>query len=256
MKPALRRSSPALAALMSLVSLLSGYRTVRAEVPSDGLVACYRFEQGADDASGRENHGKGRGACAFSTDAVEGVASAEFDGLGARVVVPDSESLRISGDLTIAAWVNVRATSFANTPNILAKSFNNGYRLRFNANGTLRLMLGNGSPNPTHFTGTRPVNLTEWTHVAAVVEFDAGGVTVRFYVNGVADPAVRKAPLRGIETGDGSLVLGTRQDKASAVESLLGRLDQVTIHRRALAAREIAELATVKPAGGSFEPGD
>lgn len=250
MKPALRRLFPALPAYLSL---LIGY-TVRADVPAEGLVACYRFEQSTDDSSGRNNHGKIKGACSFSADALEGLSSTEFDGQGGRVVVPDGESLRIVGDLTIAAWVNIRATSFANTPNLVAKGFNNGYRLRFNPNGTLRLLLGNGSPNPTHFTGTQAVRLTEWAHVAVVVQFDAQGSTVRFYVNGVADPAIRKGTLHAIEAGAGPLVLGTRQDKASTVESLLGRLDQVTIHSRALSAAEIAALARVKPAGGLPSP--
>lgn len=246
-----------LPALAASLSLFSGYALAADSATSstpDGLVACYRFEQNTDDVSGRGNHGKARGGCGFSGDAIEGLSAAEFDGHGGRVVVPDDDSLRISGDLTLTAWINVRALSFTNTPNILAKGFNNGYRLRLNANGTLRLLLGNGSPNPTHFVGTQPLNLTEWTHVATVVRFDTTGVIVRFYVNGVADPAVRTSPLRAIETGSGPLVLGARQDKPSDSESLLGRLDQVTIHNRALSAGEITELSAVRPAGGAPDP--
>ena len=216
-------------------------------VPAAGLVGHYRFEQNMSDGSGLANHGKSYAGFTYSDDTMEGLAAGEFDGNGSRVVIPSSDSLSITGDLTLAAWVNVRSISFASTPNILAKSFNNGYRLRLNPNGTLRLLLGNGTPNPAHFSSTRAIHLTEWTHVAVVVSFGGERMTVRFYINGVADPVVRTAPLSGIEPGDGPLVLGARADKTSATESLLGRLDQVTIHNRALSDAEVLKLCEVKP---------
>jgi hypothetical protein len=210
--------------------------------PTQGLVGYYRFEQSAEDGSGFDNDGTAKAGFSYSTDAMEDAGAGQFDGAGGRVVVPNSSSLTLTGDTTIAAWIKIQSASFASRPNILAKSFNNGYRLRFNTNGTLNLLLGNGTANPTQFNGTQAVGLNQWTHVAAVISFNSGVATVRFYVNGVADPTVPTTSLSGIQAGTGVLVLGGRTDQTSATEALQGRLDQVTLYNRALPAAEISQL--------------
>ncbi len=210
--------------------------------PAQGLVGYYRFEQAMDDDSGLGNNGTPKIGFTYSSDAMEDTGSGQFDGSGGRVVAPNSTSLSLTGDTTLAAWVKVQSSSFTNRPNIIAKSFNNGYRLRFNTNGTLNLLLGNGTASPNQFNGTQAVGLDQWTHVAAVIRFTAGTVTVRFYVNGVEDPNVSMAALSAIQAGSGPLVLGTRTDQTSSTESLQGRLDQVTLHNRALSAAEVSQL--------------
>lgn len=249
----LRSLQPPLLFAASLL-LTDTFATSAATAPAPrGLVACYRFESSANDDSGLGLHGKALSGVVFSDDAIEGARSAEFDGLGSRIVVPHHPSLAISGDLTLAAWVNVRAESFAAKPNILSKSFNHGYRLRLNTDGTPCLLLGNGSASPAQVNGTRPLRLTEWTHVAVTVTFRDNRAAVRFFLNGVADPEPRFVKLAAIETGDGPLVLGTSWDRPGAHDSLLGRLDQVTIHNHALPPEEIARLAAVNPpAAASF----
>lgn len=210
--------------------------------PAGGLVGYYRFEQSADDGSGLGNHGVAKAGFTYSADAMEDDESGQFDGVGGRVVAADSASLAVTGDLTLGAWVKVQSASFAAKPNLVAKSFNTGYRLRFNTDGTLNLLLGQGTSSPAQFNGTQAVALDQWTHVAAVVDFSHSPATIQFYVDGVPDPTVRTTALTGIEAGTGSLVIGARTDQTASTEALLGRLDQVTIHDRALTAAEVLQL--------------
>ena len=210
--------------------------------PTAGLVGYYKFEQNTNDGSGSGNNGTPQAGFSYSADAMEDLNSGQFDGNGGRVVVPNGSSQSITGNMTLAAWIKVQSPSFASRPNIIAKSFNNGYRLRFNTDGTLNLLLGNGTSSPTQFNGTQIVSFNQWVHVAAVIGFNSGTVTVKFYVNGTPDSTVPTAALSAIQAGTGSLVLGTRVDQTSSTESLNGRLDQVTIYNRALSAEEISQL--------------
>ncbi|MBN8711827.1 MAG: hypothetical protein BGO12_14960 [Verrucomicrobia bacterium 61-8] len=223
-------------------SLLHQGQPAQALFPTQGLVGYYGFEQSVADQSGSGNNGSIVGGVTYSTDAVEQDSAAAFDGAGARVVAPDSPSLRMTTAVTLGAFVKVQSASFASKPNLIAKSFNNGYRLRFNTNGTLNLLVGNGTSSPTPFNGTQVVPLNQWTHVAAVVTVNGGTASVQFYVNGVPDSNIPTAALAQIKVGSGALVLGTRTDSTSATESLQGLLDQVTIHNRALGANEILQL--------------
>lgn len=210
--------------------------------PTQGLAGYYRFEQTANDASGQGNNATAKAGFSYSADPMEDVYSGQFDGGGGRVVAPSSPSLNQTGDITLAAWVKVQNASFSGQPNILARNLNNGYRLRINSAGKLHLLLGNGTANPTQATGTQVLTLNQWTHVAAVVDFTGSAATVRFYVNGVADSNVPTIALSAIQSNTAALIIGTRSDTTSATESLLGRLDQVTIHNRALSAAEVLQL--------------
>ncbi|HEY9247929.1 MAG TPA: LamG-like jellyroll fold domain-containing protein, partial [Rariglobus sp.] len=60
--------------------------------------------------------------------------------------------------------------------------------------------------------------------------------------NGVADATAPTITLSAIQSNTASLIIGTRSDTTSATESLQGRLDQVTIHNRALSAAEVLQL--------------
>jgi hypothetical protein len=72
---------------------------------SRGLVAHYRFDGNADDASGNGHHGSAMGTTPaldrFGTDD----RAYAFDGMSSHVVVPDEPSLRLSSTVTLAAWV-------------------------------------------------------------------------------------------------------------------------------------------------------
>ncbi len=213
----------------------------RRMLPQNGLVAYYSCEQSTTDLSASGNDGVAKAGFAFSSDATEGAYSGQFDGNGGRVVVPDSGSLRITGDLTLATWVKLNAVT--TKPNLIAKSFNTGYRLRINETGALCLLLGKGTSSPSQIIGTASVPTGIWTHVAATVRFTNGTAFIQFYINGAPDGTAKTAALTAIQAGTDPLVLGARNDATSSTESLNGHLDQITIYNRALSSDEIWLLA-------------
>ncbi|MCK5806461.1 MAG: hypothetical protein KAI66_26755, partial [Lentisphaeria bacterium] len=77
------------------------------DMPTDGLVAQWRFDKGegtlAEDASGNKNHGQIRGAKWM--DGRSGKVL-ELDGVEDVVVIPDSPSLHLQDAVTISAWVH------------------------------------------------------------------------------------------------------------------------------------------------------
>ncbi|WP_420315725.1 BspA family leucine-rich repeat surface protein [Ekhidna sp.] len=114
----------------------------------------------------------------------------DFDGVDDYVELGNPEEYRITGDLTIEAWVNWPGNTTGNTQTIFARSYDFGetadtdifYRFAITANGELSDFFEvNGVNQSTISTGTIPVS--EWTHVAMVR--NATDLTEEFYINGV-----------------------------------------------------------------------
>jgi len=210
-------------------------------VPTNGLAAYYRLEQDVTDCSGNGNNGTARTGFTYSTDAKEGSYSGvcTSSGSGGHVVVPDSASLEITNNLTVAAWV--KTSSFTTNPNLIAKSFNTGYRFRLTTTGAPNLILGNPLGGTVQKTSTQTVASGTWAHVAATVSIASGTATIRFYVNGVADANAQTATLTSIQAGTGALVLGDSLDGVN--QPLNGNIDEAVIYNRALSAAEIATMS-------------
>jgi hypothetical protein len=215
------------------------FPNVPSSISATNLVGYYKLEQnGTDSSSAANNATTAGGTVAYSTNAFEGSYSASFNGTGSRLIAPDSTSLRITGPLTLACFVN--PSSWTVQPNLIAKSFNSGYRLRITNTGKLNLILGkDAAGNAVNVSSTGSLTANTWQHVAATVGFSGGTATIKFYINGVLD-STSTATLSAIYGGTGVLSLGTRDN--STAESLNGLLDEVLIYSRELTAAQIAAL--------------
>jgi hypothetical protein len=211
-------------------------------VPTTGLVAYYQFDNNANDSSGLGNNGTADlGFTYSSTYAAAGAAySGQLNGTGAQVDVPNSTSLQITGNLTVASWIY--PTAISGNQDIIAKSDNSGYRFRLTTSGQLSLILGNTSGGENQVYSTQTVSAGQWTHVAATVTFSGSTATVQFYVNGVPDTSGHTTSLSSINPGTGSLIIGCAQNYDN--EPFGGYLDQVLIYNLALTSQQIANLAT------------
>ncbi len=77
-------------------------------LPTNGLAGWWPFNGNANDESGNGNNGVVNGA-ALTIDRFGNVGKAfEFDGLDDNVLVQNSSSLMILGDITMSAWVNTK----------------------------------------------------------------------------------------------------------------------------------------------------
>ena len=96
-----------------------------------------------------------------------------FDGSNIFCGAGSTTTLSITGNLTASAWV--RPTGFSTEGNIIAKNSNQGYRMRFQSNGTFWMYSnGNSLTSPSAYT------INNWYYVTAV--FTSSGL--KMYVNG------------------------------------------------------------------------
>ena len=238
----------------------------RAIEPGRGLVAHYRFDQNASDASGKGHHGENHGATLVSGGKLGGAFS--FDGEDDYVSIP----ARATGGLTAATfalWVKTTQSKAVSRGQFYANPTLLGAATDGWGSGDLGLMLENGKA--AYFHGLTPdgkdmmwfsanqVADGKWHHVALV----HAGPLILFYVDGrlargEASSAGRRSERPGVlsDTPAGAklckaaLLIGAsnRSFGGSRPASFVrGLIDDVRIWNRALTAREIAAVrATVR----------
>jgi len=213
----------------------------------DGLVGYWNFEEGSGqtvyDRSGNGNDGTlGSSTAVEKSDPVfvsghdsngPGGTGLQFDGVDDYVDAGNDDSLNITGDITILAWIKRR--SFGTPQTIVDKQktgndYTEPYRLIFEGwDNTLRFQLGGGGTSWNSFV-FGAITDNNWHHIAVTIE----GVSVKGYIDGV-------------QSGTTQTFSGTRQ--SSNLPFLIGKqkdgfyfngvIDEVRIYNRALSADEI-----------------
>ena len=208
----------------------------------------YAFSEGAgsgsDDWSGNGNRAVFARGAAWD-DGWFG-ASLSSSGASAAVLVPASDSIAIAGAFTFESWVWLSDEAWPQLWTRLDDQTGSPlYWLQTVPGGALDFSARLGNADfPLRTEAAIPLNA--WTHVAATYD----GARVRLYVNG-AEAASRMA----------SGMLGTTNQPMEIGSWLNGRIDEVRVYRRALAAADVvADMATpvdprrVPPAIASLSP--
>jgi hypothetical protein len=105
----------------------------------------------------------------------------EFDGTNDYVDCGQDSSLKITGAITVEAWVNWTGTG---NPYFVTKSGDSGYRsydLSGNDDGTVVFRVGGEDCNTRKASGTISIPAGEWVHLAGTYEPSS---YVRLFVNG------------------------------------------------------------------------
>ncbi len=215
-------------------------------------VAWWKFDEcegtTVNDSSGNANTGTvtiggtgtqtAAGTCATSSTAWGNGASGKknyslnFDGTDDHVSVADSDSISITGDLTISAWVKV--SSYSGFLSILGKT-TNGNAAPFDyymTSGTLTFFRGNG-------TGYAQVNSSvvptvgQWQHLVVTMS----GTTVRHYLNGKQTATGTLSTT--ITDNSAPLYIGSRND---FVTKMRGQLDDVRLYNYGLTSTQVKDL--------------
>ena len=211
------------------LALLYGAAHANADI-SDGLAAYYPFNGNANDQSGNGNNGVVYGATPTADRFGNANSAYSFDGTDDYVRIAESDSLNITGDLTISAWIRTGTGGQIVLSNMMETTPHSGYSLRLTSDGDLYFMSGDET-----LMGQTNVTTNSWTHVAVTLS----GTTATSYVDGVFDAS-----------GTVGIPMGSYLDTTIGASSdpyyfWDGSIDDVRVYNRALSASEIGELHSI-----------
>jgi hypothetical protein len=203
--------------VLASITIASNKYIAKADDPTN-LRGMWHFDEGtgttAKDSSGNGNDGTIYGATYTATSHVG--KALDFDGADDYVEVPDASSLRITGTLTLDAWIYPRSIgSTSQTTKVIVQKddpttngtghVNNGYYLALGGSGTYDKIYFALSSTGSDFTGmwsTTTPPLNAWTHVTAVYN----GTYMIIYINGVKDNT--RAYVLGVYASNAPLRIG------------------------------------------------
>jgi hypothetical protein len=224
---------------------------------SNGLVGYWPFCGNANDASGNGNNGTANGATLNTDRFGNANSSYSFDGVDDYIEVPHSNSLSITGDITMSAWVRTNGSNGQNYQTIISKR-QTYWTWEYN----MILSYHNNIVHNTKLIGSRaigmgqqeqvwsnsPYSLNQWDHWAVNIS----GGQLKIYKNGILDNSqsysmVPFSQLCPLLFGRNSLVDNSEQ--------FFGSIDDIGIWNRALTASEIQQLYSQGQATYSWSPG-
>jgi hypothetical protein len=207
----------------------------------NGSLASYSFNAGSGtttvDSSGNGLTGTISGAT-WTTAGKFGNALS-FSGANSYVDLGNPTSLKGTGSMTWAAWVNAAATP-KNDGNIVAKqNSNSGWQLKSSPDtGAQTFAVAvSGSSGFAQRNSVTIRSLNTWYHVAGV--YNSATRTLDIYVNGVLDNGVLTGSVPTVQTLPNSNVnIGRRSNGYY----FAGVIDEVRIYNRALSGSEILTI--------------
>jgi len=207
------------------------------------LVGEWKFEEGdittVYDSSGYENHGEWQSGYGYEANDIPQLGMAgKFDN-EKTVKIENSESLQVSGDLTIEAWVYPENLA-AGRQDIIYKQTYREFEVIMEPSGEILFVHGNGPPfeggGHESFYAPDGMALTEnkWNHIAITRNMDTEKIS--FYLNGKhnGDESFLMTP---VTCGYG-VWIGSREGSYYFFE---GKMDEVRIYAETLTSTQIKQ---------------
>lgn len=196
-------------------------------------VAYYPLDGTTDDESSFGNHGSAAGDPIYGADRFGTSGSALlFDGVDDQIIVPDSPSLDLTGELTLAAWVKLAA---GGNPYVFGKiNLTQGaflYSLDF-IDGTINGRFRDAQGQAHQIEGYLPLSFDHWQ----LLVFTWDGKDMVCSVDGVVEAHLAVTGTT-VGTGDGDVEIGSYEDARYR-----GAMDDLLIMNRALTYREVVQL--------------
>lgn len=233
------------------VLLTSALPFVAGAIKDEALVLYLPFDEGAGetvkDLSGNDNDGTVQGDVEWTEDGKMGSAMFFKEQVQQGVLaVKASESLAITQSLTMEVWVYPQSVGAYR--NVRGQSSPWTYYLSIHQSRPSVWIGTDGAGGRAWLTSDSTIPVEEWSHIAAVYDFDKG--ELRFYINGDLDATHAMAgEIASNLVGDHEF--GNRLDQALPYK---GRLDEFAIYNRALTEAEIREDMNGVLADASVSP--
>ena len=211
--------------------------------PQEGLIAYYPFSGNANDESGNGNDGTVHGAVLCPDMSGTSNSAYLFDGDNDYIITGTSNSLMVSTEFTICAWVKLNSTGTLHNISAQGTVFDTtgNWEFKVLSDGTLSLTANNASHWDYSGELVTPISaggisFGTWQHIAVV--FESGQVS--FYINGSLDSQVSYAVSHFNETNDG-IKIGEREYSAASGDTD-GIIDEFYLYNRALSPGEISRF--------------
>ena len=205
------------------------------------LEAHWTFDEGEDDGV-LDASGNGlNGTLVNGPTHVAGVdgLALKLNGANQYIAFGDPTALRLTGSMTISAWIN--ASSFpVDDAAIVSDHSGLGYQLDTTVDQgprTIGFKLADASGRLMARYGMTLLATGRWYHVAGV--YDAGARTLDVYLNGQMDNGCLLGTVTDKQSISGVAVYVGRRGRGEGFE-FAGSIDDVRIYSRVLAADEIA----------------
>jgi hypothetical protein len=208
-----------------------------------GLVGWWKLDEGAgtiaDDASGHRNTGKLSGGAEWGPGKLG--RAIRLDGRDARVSIPDSPTLRITGDLTVALWFKKDAVPGDWSRLVGKGDYNNrNYNLWVGApphNHAVQWQQWDANQkNVIELHSKYHSEIGKWVHVTGL----ARGDTALLYIDGKLDSQAKRVGTPQVSPDPVTIGYSGQGIPFS------GLIDDVRIYSRALTEPEIQALAAMK----------
>jgi hypothetical protein len=218
-----------------------------------GLAGYWPLDGNGEDVSGNGLHGAVEGAVTPTADRFAYADSAmSFSGAAdARIVLGDLPQLRLTGEMTLAAWVSLSSAN-ANNGRIIAKSGGSGRRcwslnVERSSGGVIHpatfQVAVSGSTNLS-VRDTQPLPTEQWVHMAGVYR---PGQAMEIYVNGeLRNTLTAGVPANQFSDNGLAAFIGNRNEAGDC--GWMGLIDEARVYSRALSAADVKELFAFKPA--------
>lgn len=235
--------------LFFLLLTAASVQGASASAPTAGLVGHWAFDEGAGttaaDSSGNGLNGTLQYSPSWATSgSCRRGACISFDGTDDYVRIPDSAALRLTGDVTVSAWI--RPTGARTLGSVVSK------RYEFELGP-----VADTSPYPLRWSHKQPdgrlvsgeltasVEADQWQHVVLVR--DGTAKQLRGYKNGALALSSGYATPPGTSTY--ALNIGRNP---GGIQRFRGLIDEVRLYNRALSAAEVQELYSQAAPAGFF----
>jgi len=183
------------------------------------------------DLSKKGNHGTIYGAVWKTLPS--GLNVLKFDGVDDYVDCGSDESLNITDEITLEAWVKTSETGTQKT--IIVKDLSGygpGYLLRIQTNNKPNFFIGDGANPRDVSTISKTVTDGIWHYIVGVWEGDL----IKIYLDGYLDNVANASGVGDIRSNT-DVLIGRRISNYY----FHGLIDEVRIYNRALSASEIRE---------------
>ncbi|MBC8469240.1 MAG: LamG domain-containing protein [Planctomycetes bacterium] len=219
------------------------------DMPLDNLslVGFWKFDEGYGtitlDNSGYGNHGHFVGNPQWVTG-YDGNAL-EFDGFGDCLDCGDNPSLRISGEVSLTAWVKIANLNIDQKIGGNQNGSNGGFKMGIFSNNKVEFEIrssGNSATLNRNVNGGTELIEDTWYHVAGVYSQEDGNI--KTYVNGNMDRQLVTTEELGASPG--TFYLGCEPFNTGS-NNFDGVMDDVRLYNTALIKNEIMKIMRGNP---------